>query len=305
MKATVIYIMGEGRSGSTLLDLLLSNQKSLFGTGELWTFFEEDYSVQGFCSCGHSVSNCEFWSSVKNELTKKYGDEILLEHRKLREIYDKTQWLPFRLLGMQWNNFSKYCNQLTSIFDIISALSNKKFIIDSSKQIGRAYNLLVCPEINVKLIHLVRDGRGVIWSRKRDFIRNPNLDRAFFRKSTVYNSFIWLTKNYFAKYLQKKFPTRYLLVRYEEFVKTPQVELIKISKFCGFDYTYGLVFESDQYGIKHQIGGNLRTRSNKDMNLNLDDEWISKLSNLEKNIFWIISGKLARQLGYKRINKNL
>ena len=91
----------------------------------------------------------------------------------------------------------------------------------------------------------------------------------------------------------------------EEFVKTPQVELIKISKFCGFDYTYGLVFESDQYGIKHQIGGNLRTRSNKDMNLNLDDEWISKLSNLEKNIFWIISGKLARQLGYKRINKNL
>lgn len=47
----IVYIAGTGRSGSTLLDMLLSSHPLAFGAGELSAVFVE-WAEGGLCTCG-------------------------------------------------------------------------------------------------------------------------------------------------------------------------------------------------------------------------------------------------------------
>lgn len=57
---SVIYVAGYGRSGSTLLDVLLDAQPNVLGAGELTHLFR--LAAEGkACSCGHPYLDCPVW----------------------------------------------------------------------------------------------------------------------------------------------------------------------------------------------------------------------------------------------------
>ena len=58
--------MGCGRSGSTILDILLGNSSQIESVGEL-VFALSRADVER-CSCGLSLSDCTFWSRVRCDL---------------------------------------------------------------------------------------------------------------------------------------------------------------------------------------------------------------------------------------------
>lgn len=67
MEKTILYIMGCGRSGSTILDILLSNSKDVFTVGELRYYFNfkgEDNSKKSH--------NAVFWAKVRDQILEKY-----------------------------------------------------------------------------------------------------------------------------------------------------------------------------------------------------------------------------------------
>ena len=51
----------------------------------------------------------------------------------------------------------------------------------------------------------------------------------------------------------------------------------------------------------HQIGGNLRTRSSRQLRLKLDSEWEERLPLYPRIMFLLFAGWLARRLGYKDV----
>ncbi|NNE43484.1 MAG: hypothetical protein HKN12_04695, partial [Gemmatimonadetes bacterium] len=59
----VVYITGYGRSGSTLLDILIGQADGVTGVGEL-DLLHRDWGERG-CSCGKDYDDCEFWSAVE------------------------------------------------------------------------------------------------------------------------------------------------------------------------------------------------------------------------------------------------
>ena len=61
----VVYVMGAGRSGSTVLDTILNNHEDVIGVGELVHLFIEGSAVKENCSCGEARDTCEIWSSVR------------------------------------------------------------------------------------------------------------------------------------------------------------------------------------------------------------------------------------------------
>ena len=60
----LVYIASSGRSGSTLLELILNNFDEVWTVGELNILPWEIKETTQFCGCGQEVKNCGFWSLV-------------------------------------------------------------------------------------------------------------------------------------------------------------------------------------------------------------------------------------------------
>jgi len=67
----LLYIAGSGRSGSTLLDLLLGNHPLISGFGEVHRLSLEPESRK--CSCNRTIQDCEYWSRVILAYARKLG----------------------------------------------------------------------------------------------------------------------------------------------------------------------------------------------------------------------------------------
>ncbi len=63
MTIKVIYILGAGSSGSTLLSLLLGAHSRMVNVGEI-SHIDRYRALDLNCGCGERVSKCSFWSKV-------------------------------------------------------------------------------------------------------------------------------------------------------------------------------------------------------------------------------------------------
>ena len=62
-KPTIVYVGGYGRSGSTILGLLLGQHEACVHFGEfgvIWSALKRNRS----CTCGSKLYNCEFWGPL-------------------------------------------------------------------------------------------------------------------------------------------------------------------------------------------------------------------------------------------------
>ncbi len=298
MARRVIYIMGEGRSGSTLLDLLLGNHPNVFGAGELWTFWANP-SVAGNCSCGADFRECDFWRGVRKQFLKRTGDSTLGRSGTLRGRFDRARTLAVKWTRPAGNTrqLNRYEDDTRAIFDTLSELSGKPVAVDSTKQVGRAWNLLQIRGIDACVVHLVRDGRGVAWSRMRDTRRNSSLSPL----GPVRSILNWNVKNALAMRIGDGAPGRYVLVRYEDLVSEPRRELGRIGALCGlnFDGVCDVLDKTGEFHAGHQIGGNVRARTGPGpKRLMRDEEWKSCLPARYDFLFRLMAGRVAARLGY-------
>ena len=60
----VVYVMGVGRSGSTLLDIALGSHPRVESVGELKNLVRGGWRENGYCACGSRVQECDFWARV-------------------------------------------------------------------------------------------------------------------------------------------------------------------------------------------------------------------------------------------------
>ena len=63
-RVRLLYVGGAGRSGSTLLDLLLSEVPGMFAAGEVRYLWNRGVRDNELCGCGQSFLSCPFWSAV-------------------------------------------------------------------------------------------------------------------------------------------------------------------------------------------------------------------------------------------------
>lgn len=95
-KINTIYLVGAGRSGTTMLATILNNHPKIFTIGEMHQFL--DYVIDDKdCSCGKVLSQCSFWSPILNDL-----DLSILKNKSnvaLSNSLEKHHLIPFYLMG--------------------------------------------------------------------------------------------------------------------------------------------------------------------------------------------------------------
>lgn len=296
-KIKVIYFTGSGRSGSTILNIILDNHPDIFGGGELQNMGDV-YNKDKICSCGEAPVTCEFWSSVMNDWLDSIQDSNIqtgLSKWKQFESYKSIKaWLRiWSGLSLESTEVQDYLNNTYSFFNMLRKHSGKSTILDISKNPLRAWALLNHPKIDLRLVHLVRDGRAVAWSLEKKAKREGN------PRNISKSALFWLLVNRQSNYVRKKAKNA-VLIRYEDFAKNPIQTLNKIGEVSGLDLKpiTDMVSTDSLFQISHVVAGNrIRKASTIKLNFN-DDEWIEKLNPDYQKKFYNITRSTMKSYGY-------
>ncbi len=258
-KITVIYIISDRRSGSTLLENMLSKSEEIISVGEL-AMLKGHINKQGSgalwnwnCSCGKPVLECEFWSEVINDI---YDDNFQTKIKwpfKSAKI-TVTSFFPKSSCKTLWKfistrkNFSTI-NTLNEIYQSVSNSSSKKIIVDSSKDPMQALAISKCKNITPKYIWLKRDTRAITYSK----IKRAKINKSSHKRGLRTLAATLFFKNICASAIHclKKYST--LNISYEALAANPQQELDKICNYIGLkNYTAPDYMELSN---DHTIGG--------------------------------------------------
>ncbi len=190
----VLKITGLGRSGSTILDVVLGNHPQIESVGEVTRLFRTGWVSRGslhgipqkrlrrpVCTCGKRLDvlyvdapeeACPFWSGVRREWVKRTDGENGIEsYPRLQNDFElKRRWPRLLYEGRRPSaSFRSYARLTRAFFESVRAVSGKPVVVDCSKISVRAFALGMVPGIDLHAVHLVRDGRGVIASHRKSF----------------------------------------------------------------------------------------------------------------------------------------
>jgi len=304
----VVYIGGMGRSGSTLLDLMLGQLPGVCSVGELRYVWLRGLTENVLCSCGQPFRECPFWQAVAEEAFGGWDaldlDEVLdLEHR-----VDRHRFLPFMLAPGLAPGFAERLERYTSILErlygAIRNVTGASVIVDSTKDPPYAYLLRHVDSLDLYLVHLVRDIRGVAFSwMKKNVVRPEVADGETYMKTfhPAEMALRWIDYNVLFERLGKTVPS--LRMRYESFIERPEEHLTSILALVGAS-TNGQGFadlENGHFrlaGEHHNVSGNPVRFRNGALPLRVDDEWKRKLSPRDRRIIVALTWPLLRRYGY-------
>jgi hypothetical protein len=296
----ILHVVSSPHSGSTMLSTILGSHPEIFFAGELYEVPEPGWVPGVPCSCGQSSSECTFWKPVRERFERRADLEAL--HRD-EGTYRNWKALPRVLLGRNPPNgrFQQYADRLEVLLRAISEESGKRIIVDTSKGAtrGRAYVQAASPRLEVKFLHIVRDGRGVVLSRKRREVRVP-VAGGYPPHAAARYSLLWAGANLAYALLFGLHRDRYLRLRLEDFTRDPDQAFARLGGFLGVDFsaTRDRVRAGATFPVTHVFAGNrLRLTGGVRWQPEVSD-WQSQLPPRDRKVFFWLAGWTARLFGY-------
>lgn len=303
----LVYITGVGRSGSTVLDTVLGNHPEIASVGELCNLAERGWVRGEYCACGVPVRECSWWSDVRRRWASRVGCDDAEGYARLVRQFEEghlsTAQVPLRSLA-QHGDFRRYCQWTLALFEAIREVSGKAVIVESSKRAARAWALTQIPQIDLRVIHLVRDCRGVAWSLQKKFAEDPKRGLASLNQThrAWRAACVWMSGNLQAAWIRRQLPAGHSLrLRYEDYVEHSDEALGALEQLTGLDMS-GLreaVAAGAEMQIGHTAAGN-RVRMNGPVRMRLDRDWMERLSASDQDTCWRLAGWLLRRYGYAR-----
>jgi len=301
----VIYIMGAGHIGSTILDIVLASHPSMESAGEISKFVRAlcTPNDKRKCACGAGLHECPFWLDVQRIWVDTIGTDDPTRMMYLQGRYETSYSGWTRLL---WNSckpsseFTEYLCKTAALYNAVGQVSGRRFVVDSSLTPRRAYALAMNPDIDLYLIHLVRDGRGVIWSLKKPNKRT--LTKVYVPAPASRTTRYWISANLQSLWVFSNVSAeKRQMIRYEDFVTDPPMTLTKIGTLVKEDLSELISDMSltNPRQARHTMGGN-RVRMQKDIRISPDFSWLDQLPQKDRRIFWRWAGWLARRFGYSK-----
>ncbi|WP_205479939.1 sulfotransferase [Sphingomonas arenae] len=298
----VLYIAGYGRSGSTLLDILLSQQESIFGAGEISALTRHVWSNNELCACGKAAKQCAVWSQVLDSWVRRsHADpDTDVDTYRVEQHRAETLLSPSRILRDA--SFVRYRRETTALLASIAERTSCSVIVDSSKLPGRGLALAAMREVDLTVLHLVRDGRGVAWSLAKPFKRDVarGLQKEIRRKSWLRTAIRWSVVNLMTELLCWRVGrSRSIRIRYEDMVHDPARIASTIHALLHGKLAQPL---DPDLAPRHQIAGN-RLRMQRSIRLKPDERWRSEMPTPAQLAFSLLCAPLLLRYGYPFLNR--
>jgi hypothetical protein len=304
----VLYIGGYSRSGSTLVDRMLGQIPGVVSTGELAYIWTHGVKQNRLCGCGSRFLECPFWSAVGQHAFGGW-DALDVERTLLLErSVNRHRFLPFLIWPGARPEFDRdlraYAAVLAALYRAIHVVGDSRLIVDST--IDPAYGFLLrhVADLDLRLVHLVRDSRGTSHSWTRKVRRSDRVDEVVYmrRFHPAVTAMRWTLYHSLVDVLGLLGNTP-CVVRYEDFVTSPHKEIARIAQAAELtiEPARDLAFISDgeaELGINHTVAGNRMRLQHGPLRLRIDDDWRGSLTSGHRRAVTIASWPLLRQYGY-------
>jgi hypothetical protein len=300
----VLFVGGWGRSGSTLLDLMLGQLPRFFSAGEVREIWNSGCREDRPCGCGMAFSRCPFWLEVGERAFGGWDAIDLVDVLRLRYTVDR----PWRIPGLAKRSTRevgaervRYLNMLEKLYRAIREVSDAEIVIDSSNLPSAAFLLHRSNAIDLRLVHLVRDSRGVAYSWQRTVEKETGSGTAELPKyGLISSSLRWVGYNALTHALHRRVP--YLFIRYEDFVASPKDTLVRIAALTGVEVRPDdLSFIEDRDVIlrkNHTVEGNPMRLRARTLVLHSDDKWTRAMTLRERASVTLLTLPSLRRYGY-------
>lgn len=156
----LLYVLGRGRSGSTVFANVLGELDGFFSGGEIRYFWDPVVVNESVCGCGAPVRECVVWSHALARLSDVDVEEVSgWQHDIVRE-HQTYKLLRYRRTR-RWASLERYAQVMSRLYDALAEVTGARVIVDSSKRPSYAAFLRSVPGIDPYYIHLVREPRGI------------------------------------------------------------------------------------------------------------------------------------------------
>ena len=119
------------------------------------------------------------------------------------------------------------------------------------------------------------------------------------RFSPTKSAWMWDAWNAAAEALWSRDPSRYLRLRYEDFVSDPRGSFEKILGLLGEDAEPPLAGESEvKLGVSHTVSGNPNRFQTGSVALRPDTEWMQKMDPEDRRLVTALTYPMLRRYGY-------
>lgn len=300
-KIKVLYIAGFERSGSTVINRVLGQVDGFVAWGELRDIWEHGMIENRGCTCGALFRECTSWTKV---LDRAFGGINEVDANEMLNLLQKTRAMVLpHYLGIAKRDFLKtnskqYLESLESLYQAIQTTTNCKVIVDSTKASWYGYILGLLPTIDLYVVHVVRDPRGVCYSLQQRKIKGESQCQWY---NPLHASLSWNVKNSLVEMLLNHSSERYLRISYENFIQNPKLVVESILSLLQ-EKIAELPFKDDStvnMDVDHIITGSPSSRSETGaVKLRLDERWKKEMNQIDKVMIKSLTSPLLQKYGY-------
>ncbi len=291
-RTRVLFLGGLGRSGSTVLELLLARMPGVVAVGEITHLWARGLRDDELCACGRPFSGCPFWTAVGQAA---FGGWDRLDPdaavATARAADRHRHLLPDPRAGRRRDR-AAYAARLERLFAAVRDVSGATVVVDSSKDPPHGYVLAGMAGIDMRAVHLVRDSRGVAYSWMKS-VQRPEArgGEVMTQMCPARTALMWIDANLLLEGLGRRVPV--VRLRYEDMVARPDHELARVQALAGIDDR----LDGVRAGY-HGVAGNPVRFDAAPLQLRLDDEWRRKLPARDRRVVTALTAALLRRYDY-------
>lgn len=281
----VLYIVGVGRSGSTLLERVLGAVPGSVNAGEVNAIFSRVSTQDQRCGCGEPFSTCEFWSAVGERAFGGWG-EVTARMAQLQPRLVRQRFVPQLATGRFGAAYAReledYLDVHRRLYEAVAEVAGAEVVVDASKSTAQLFALRRIEGLDLRVINLVRDARGVAHSWSKAGIRKPQSqqgeDMGTYPPLRLAMLWAGLQLECAALAGSADHATR---VRYEDLVARPRPTVRRALEEIGLPPAPGALTHVDEHSVRlapsHGVAGSRTRFTAGDIELRLDDAWRATL----------------------------
>jgi hypothetical protein len=228
MKKTLIYIIGSGRSGTTLLDIILGNNTESISLGEVNRLYKRE-GIPPKRSKEDEVY--KFWKEITNSLNQS-GQSYL----ELANLFNKNEYHSALFKTLFRNNNLLYKKNLKHQYEVLKTKTKQSILIESSKYPVRALNIseyVSKEDYFIKYIYLKKDPTKVVKSFQKKHLEQPSKS---FLSANLYYLLVNLLCVLSVRILKLR-KHKVSIIKYEDLLIDSKKTLIKLSKDLDVDFS--------------------------------------------------------------------
>jgi len=306
----VLSIVGAGRSGSTVLASILGEAPGFASAGEIRWLWQRGVRERRPCACGRAPTDCPVWGPVVDATLDAVDRR---DHgRALAEIIDaqsEIATLPHRLRVLRspsvtttsWRSLDVVRTAIGAACHSFAQVTDARVVVDTSKRPHDAAVVGALRDLDLYVVHVVRDPRAVAYSWCRDkTFTVAGQTRTMGTRRPASSARRWTSNSLGAEVLRRQVAQdRWLRLRYEDFCAAPADSYSAIMALLGeegpspFDGP-----DSVRLHPGHIVAGNPSRFEVGSVRIRVDEEWRQRMSARDQRLVGWSTYPLRLRYGY-------